>query len=119
MTGRPPIPYRIGQVTGVVAGVASCLLWTMMIWDPAATFSFSLLSLAVVFLMILVSVIAVIAAVQGHGGVLIVLFALSFFPVGLYVLAIAHWIRWVGIADAGFLVAGLLIWRYGNKSATE
>lgn len=119
MTDRPPIRYRIGQVTGVVAGATSCLLWTLMIWDPAGTFSFSLLSFIVVFLMILVSIISVIAAVQGHGGVLIVLFALSFFPVGLYVLAVAHWIRWVGIADAGFLVAGLLIWRYGNKPASE
>ena len=109
---NPAIPYRAGQVIGAVSGVASALLWTTMIWDPASTFDFSLLSYAVVFIMILVSIIVVAASVQGHGGVLIVLFAISFFPVGLYVLAVAHWIRWVGIADAGFLVAGLLIWRY-------
>jgi len=108
---RPDVFYKLGQIIGTSSGVVTCILWTLAMWDPASGFSFSFASFAVVFVMILIAIIAVIASTKGHGKVLIVLFAISFFPIGMYVLAIPHWLHWVGLANIGLLVAGLLIRR--------
>ena len=64
-----------------------------MMWEPAATYSFSIASYAVVFFMVLMGVIAVVASLKGHGGVL----------------GVSHWIHWVGLANIGFLLAGVLL----------
>ena len=113
---KPKLLYKIGQITGAISGVASRLLWLLTIWEPDSVFSFSTASFAVVFVMILISAIAVIASIKGHGTILIILFAISFFPIGLYVIAIPHWLRWVGLANIGYLLAGLLIRRYRSGS---
>lgn len=63
----------------------------------------------VVFLMILIGVLTVIASIKGNSTMLLVLFFVAFLPIGLYVIAVPHWIRWVGITNTGFLLAGLLL----------
>jgi len=107
--------YKAAQIIGVISGLSGCLLWLLTIGDPASTFSFSTASFAVVFVMILISIIAIIASIKGHGTMLIVLFAVSFFPIGLYVIAIPHWLRWVGLVNIGYLIAGLLIRHYRKQ----
>ncbi len=62
-------------------------------------------------MMILIAIGVVIASTKGHGIMLIIFFAISFLPIGLYVLTIPHWLRWVGLVNLGYLAAGLLIWR--------
>lgn len=111
------LPYKTGQLCGIVSGTVSCVLWMLTIWDPASVFSFSIAGFAVVFAMILISIIAIIASIKGHGTALIVLFAVAFFPIGLYVIAVPHWIRWTGLANLGFLAAGLLI-RQGRQKVS-
>jgi hypothetical protein len=44
--------------------------------------------------------------------VLVIIFGISFFPIGLYVLGVPHWIQWVGLANIGYLLAGVIIWRF-------
>lgn len=107
-TGGYGLLYELGQIIGVVSGIAASMLWMLSIWDPASGFSFSYASFAVVLVMTLIAIFAVIASIKGHSTVLIVLFAISFFPIGLYVLAVPHWLKWVGLANLGFLVAALL-----------
>lgn len=101
--------YKLGQMTGVVAGVLSCLLWMAAMWDPASPFSLKPASMLVVFLMILIAILAVIAAIKGNGAMLLVLFVVAFLPIGLYVIGVPHWIRWVGLTNLGYLIAGLLL----------
>jgi len=103
--------FKTGQITGIISGAVSCILWMLTMWDPASVFSFSVASFAVVFAMILLAIIAVIASIKGHSTVLFVTFAISFFPIGLYVIAVPHWLRWVGLANIGYLAAGFLIQR--------
>lgn len=103
------LPLLTGRLIGVVAGSLSCLIWIAALWDPASPFSFSPASLLVVFLMILIGVLAVIASIKGNSTMLLVLFFVAFLPIGLYVIAVPHWIRWVGLANTGFLLAGLLL----------
>jgi hypothetical protein len=108
--------YKLGQIVGITSGIAAAMLWMLSIWDPASGFSFSYASFAVVLVMTLIAIFAVIASIKGHGTVLIVLFAISFFPIGLYVLAVPYWLRWVGLANLGFLVAALLIrWKAATR----
>jgi hypothetical protein len=68
--------------------------------------------------MMLFSIFAVIASVRGHGVALVVMFIMSFFPVGAYLFGIPHWLRWIGVTDLGFLVAGLMI-LYSTPKAAE
>ena len=106
---RSQLALKTGRLVGVVAGSLSCLLWIAALWDPASPFSFSPASMLVVFLMILIGVLTVIASIKGNSTMLLVLFFVSFLPIGLYVIAVPHWIRWVGITNTGFLLAGLLL----------
>jgi hypothetical protein len=105
------ILYRIGQIIGVSSGVASSILWTLAMWDPASGLSFSFMSFAVVFIMILIGIFSIIASLKGHSTVLVVLFAIAFFPVGLYMLGVPHWLQWAGLANVGLLFAALLLRR--------
>lgn len=108
--GKPlHLPSRLGQLTGIVAGVVSCVLWMAALWDPASTFSFKPASMLVVFLMIVIALLVVIASYKKNSTALLVMFFVAFLPIGLYVIAIPHWIRWVGLADLGYLAAGLLL----------
>jgi len=43
---------------------------------------------------------------------------MSFFPVGAYLFGIPHGLRWIGVVDLGFLVAGLMIW-YSTPKTVE
>jgi len=104
--------FKLGQVIGITSGIFTCLLWVLMMWELTATFSFSIASYAVVFIMVLMAIIAMVASLKGRSGVLVVIFGISFFPIGLYVLAVPHWIHWVGLANIGFLLAGIVIWRF-------
>ena len=113
------LPYKLGQLTGIIAGVIASLLWMMTLWIPDASFSFNIASMAVVLLMIILAIIAIVASLKGHAAVLIVMFGISFFPIGLYVLGIPHWIQWVGLANIGYLLAGVIIWRFKPHTTVE
>ena len=106
------ILFKSGQITGMSAGAITALLWMLALWSPDAAFSFNIASMAVILTMVILAVVAIVASLKGHAAVLIVIFGVSFFPVGLYVLGIPHWIQWVGLANIGFLLAGLMIWRF-------
>ena len=97
---------------GIIAGSITALLWMLALWLPDASFSFNIASMTVIVLMIITAITAIVASLKGHAGVLIIIFGVSFFPVGLYVLGLPHWIQWVGLANIGFLFAGIVMWRF-------
>ena len=84
----------------------------MSLWAPDTTFTFNIASTAVVLLMIVLSIIIIVATLKAHATAMIIIFGISFFPIGLYVLGVPHWIQWVGLANIGYLMAGVLIWRF-------
>lgn len=81
----------------------------MAIWFPASGLTLSGASLVVAFTMVMIALFAVIASLNAHSGVLLFLFIASFFPVGLYLLGLSGWYRWIGVFNLGFLLAGLTI----------
>ena len=107
-----------GKFIGAASGVAACGLWLWVLATPQDTFLLSAVHIAVGVLMVLLAIFAVIASLRGHGRALMVMFIMSFFPVGGYLLGIPHWLRWVGVANLGFLVAGLMI-IYSTRKATH
>jgi hypothetical protein len=106
------IPYKLGQITGIISGAVASLLWMMSLWLPETSFSFGIASMAVILIMIVLAVIVIVASLKGHSTALIVIFGISFFPVGLYMLGVPHWLQWVGLANIGYLFAGVIIWRF-------
>jgi ABC-type multidrug transport system permease subunit len=108
-----------GKIIGAASGVAACGLWLWALGTPQGTFSLSAAYIAIGVLMILIAIFAVIASVRGHGLALVVMFMMSFFPVGAYLSGMPHWLRWIGVADLGFLVAGLMIWCSTPKTVEQ
>ncbi|MBQ0799165.1 MAG: hypothetical protein KBT63_07740 [Porticoccaceae bacterium] len=100
-----------GKFTGVVAGVGTCACWIIAMWMPASPLAFTGIAFFVALLMLIFSIIAVIASLQGHGITLIVLFVASFFPIGWFLLGSADWVRVIGLLNVGYLIAGLVAWK--------
>jgi hypothetical protein len=108
-----------GRAIGAVCGAGVTGLWLVAIWFPSVGLTLSGISLVVAFAMVLIAVVAVIAAVRGQGVVLLLVFFASFFPVGAYLLTVGHWLRWIGVLDLGYAVAGALLWWRGRVAHAE
>jgi hypothetical protein len=108
-----------GKIIGAASGVAACGIWLWALGTPQGPFSLSAANIAIGVLMMMVAIFAVIASVRSHGRVLVVMFIMSFFPVGAYLFGIPHWLRWIGVVDLGFLVAGLMIWYSTPKTVDQ
>ncbi|HEX7080956.1 MAG TPA: hypothetical protein VF329_08085 [Gammaproteobacteria bacterium] len=103
-----------GRGLGALAGAAVSVLWVLALWMPSPGVALTGINFVVSLLMALLGLFAVIAAVRGHGTVLLFLFAASFFPVGFALVGADHWLGWAGRLNVCYLVAGLLI-RLGRR----
>jgi len=112
------LSYYAGRIIGAASGVAACGLWLWALGTPQGTFSLSAVHIAIGVLMMLFAIFAVIASVRGHGLALLIMFIMSFFPVGAYLYGTPLWLRWIGVSNIGFLLAGLLI-MYSTRKATH
>ena len=112
------LSYYAGKIIGAASGVAACGLWLWALGTPQGPFSLSPVHIAIGVLMMLFSIFAVIASVRGHGLALLIMFIMSFFPVGGYLFGIPHWLRWIGVLDLGFLMAGLML-LYSTRNTAE
>lgn len=99
-----------GKIIGVASGVAACGLWLWAIGTPSPDFPLSGVSVAIGAVMMVIAICVVIASVRGHGVAIVVMFVLSFLPIGIYLLGSSHWLRWIGVANLGFLLAGVMLW---------
>jgi len=104
------IVNKLGRGLGVVCGAFLSAAWALAVWVPAAGVSVTGVSVLVALLFALFAVFAVIASVHGHFTVVTLLFLASFFPVGVSLLPVEHWPRFIGWADIGLLVAAVLMW---------
>jgi hypothetical protein len=112
------LSYYAGTIIGTASGVAACGLWLWALGTPQGPFSLSPVHIAIGVLMMLFAIFAVIASVRGHGLALLIMFIMSFFPVGGYLFGIPHWLRWIGVLDLGFLMAGLML-LYSTRNTAE
>jgi|TARA_R110002096_G_scaffold110035_4_gene240465 hypothetical protein len=103
------IRQRLAQAIGVFCGAAAALLWTFAMWGPTDVLSLSSTSFFGALILTIFAVVAIIAALHAHGRVLLLMFLVSFCPVGFFMLTEAHWLSLAGVFNLGFLVAGLLL----------
>lgn len=88
-------------------------------WFPSSNLTLSGTSFVVAFVMALLAIGAVLASTRRHSSVLVGLFFVSFFPIGVFLLTLPHWIHWIGVLNFGYLIAGLLIWPNRSSSVTH
>jgi hypothetical protein len=108
-----------GRALGVVCSAGLASAWAFALWVPAAGLTLTGISVVTALLLVTIAVFAGIAAVHGHAVVLVLLFLASFFPVGAFLLPTDHWLKWVGWADLGLLVAAVLIWLTKRREAVS
>ena len=61
--------------------------------------------------MSILAIVAVIASVRGHSIVLLLIFFVSFFPIGFFFLSEPYGLSWTGILNLGYLVGAVLMWK--------
>ncbi len=101
----------VGKIIGVVSGVGACASWTVAMWTPNPPLPLSGVAFFVALLLAMLAIIAVIASIHGHGITLIVLFFVSFFPIGYFLLGVPGWMWVIGVLNVGYLISGLVAWR--------
>ena len=108
-----PDRQRLGQVIGVFSAMLcgmTALAFAGSIWighpDERST---ALVSLGIAAL----AGLALFAALSRAPILLMVVFAISFFPVGLYLAINPHWVRLAGLATLGYVLSAWLIGRKG------
>ena len=103
------VGYRlIGQLAGITSGAGTCLLWNYAMWGPTSVLSLSGTSFSGAFVMSIFAIVTVIASLNAHSKVLFLMFFVSFCPIGFFFLTEAHWLRFIGMLNLGYLVAALL-----------
>lgn len=106
-----PMLFNLGRGLGALAGAVLSVLWAYAMWVPEAGLpSLAGISFAVALLMCFIAIIAVIASVHGHAGMLMVAFLASFLPVGAVLIQVDLWFRWIGALDVALLASVALLW---------
>ncbi len=100
----------LGRGIGALSGAVLAVCWTYVMWVPAAGLHLTGVSFIVAFGLALAGLFSVIAAVRGHSAVLVFAFIASFFPIGVTLTQVDHWLKWVGWLDTGLLAGGVLMW---------
>lgn len=107
----------IGQLIGAVSGAAVAGLWVLGTLGPMSSTT-AQPSILVATLLVVLALFAAAAAIRRRPGVLLVIFALSFVPVGLYLIGVPHWMKWIGVLNCGYLASAWMLW-HGSKGLPQ
>lgn len=107
----------VGRGLGMLCAAALALAWAFALWVPAAGLPLSGVSVIVALGLVASAVFAGIASAYGHAVVVVLLFLVSFFPVGAFLMQVDHWLKWVGWGDLGLLLAAVLMWAGARRAA--
>jgi hypothetical protein len=98
------------RALGALSGALLAVAWAFALWVPTAGLTLVGVSVVTALLLTVLALFGAIAAVRGHPTVLVLLFLASFFPVGLFLMSVDHWLRWSGWVDLGMLASAALLW---------
>ncbi len=104
------ITARIGKWSGIFSAAAAVIFWAIFavknqLYPDLITGDAWMKTLV----MLLIAAAGLLAAVWQEARLMILIFLLSFFPVGLSLLGTPSIFRLIGIADLLFLLSGLLL----------
>ncbi len=106
--------FAIGRVLGVASALVVLALLSVLALGPASE-GVGPGTLLVLALTGLLAVVAAVASIVGSPGALLIVFLLSFFPVGLYLLGAPSIFKWVGVAELGYLASATALY-YGGSN---
>ncbi len=102
-------PQVLGRGLGAFASAVSAVLWLLAIWSPdTGEILAGAPTLLVACLLLTACIVGVIASVRGHGNVMLIVFLVSFLPIGAVLLRVDHWLRWIGVLNVLLLVAAVV-----------
>jgi hypothetical protein len=113
------IVNTFGRALGALCGAVLAVAWAFALWVPTAGLTLVGVSVITALLLTVLALFAVIASVKGHAAVLVLLFLASFFPVGMFLMGVDHWLKWSGWVDLGLLVAAVLLWLTRRAAPVE
>jgi len=110
---------KISRFLGIAAAIGVISLWSVLgLFAPYGTYGLLGGSYLVIWLMIILAVIGLGGVLMDNPYVPLVVFALSFVPVGLYLLGTPGLFKWIGLFDLLFLVSGLLMFKVDRPHYT-
>lgn len=99
-----------GRLLGTISAAAAAGLWLAALAGAGSDPAFAGASRYLAGALCLLSVGAAAAAWAGRAGPATALGLLSFVPMGLYMLGAENWLRWIGVANLGYLAGVTLLW---------
>ncbi|RJX19219.1 MAG: hypothetical protein C4570_05570 [Ammonifex sp.] len=110
-----PRAIRIcGQVIGIAAAIgAICLFAVLLYFNPYVKAEPGTDTSLTVLLMVAAAVFGIVASVKARPFWILIVFFVSFFPIGFYFLGTPGIFKWIGVCNIGFLVSAVLM-RVGN-----
>ena len=106
-----PSPISYGRTLGVAASLAIVFLWAGFLLSESGTPGTTLMTSNVAVFMLLIGLIGLGASWRAKPVGMLIAFAASFLPVGLYVLVSEGFYRLIGVADLLLLAGALLLLR--------
>lgn len=101
---------RAGRWIGFLASGATLVLWAVFLFaNPYDSEGIKSDNYAVAAVMVALAAAAFVAAWRIIPILMFIVFAISLFPVGLYLLGTPGIFRWVGVCNFLFLPSGLLM----------
>ena len=103
----------LGRAIGFLASAFTASLWLVFLFPAPATDCDTTIRGAttatffVVVLMVALATLGLLAAWKASPYLMLAVFALSFFPMGLYLLGTPGIYRWIGVFDFLFLASGV------------
>jgi hypothetical protein len=106
----------LGRGIGLGASAITITLWNLFLFgNPYSTQGITAATHSVAYLMMFVALVGGLAAWKARPYLMLLVFALSFIPMGLYLLGTPGTFLWIGVANLGFLASGILL-RSGRKA---
>ena len=101
---------RLAQAIGAVASATTVALWALLLWSPSSGQALpGWGSIVVSVFLLIAAVIGTIAAIKGHGNVMLAMFLVAFLPVGGVLLWASGWEHWIGALNLIYLLAALIV----------
>ena len=106
----------LGRGIGLGAAAVTLGLWGLFL--SGRVYDMSIIrtgTYGVVYLMTAVALLGILAAWRAWPRVMLLVFFLSFVPMGFYLLGTPGIFFWIGVANIGFLASGILLLK-GRKT---
>ncbi len=110
----------VGQMIGTISGLVALALGSAALLGAGGTIlHLHDIPRILLGLLALIGLLAVLAAWAENAAALVLLALLSLVPVGLYLVGVPHWLKWVGVANLGYIAAAALLWSGSRRDRSD